>query len=140
MALIAAYLIDSSAAARMRHPPVAARLAPLIESGVVATTAVLDAESLYSTRSSEEYERVRADRRAAYEYIPTDDEHWQAALEAQRALAAGSRHRAVAMPDLLTAVVASAHRLTVIHYDSNFEIAAEVIEFEHRWVLPRGAV
>ena len=40
--------------------------------------------------------------------------------------------------DLLTAVLAAEHGMTVLHYDSDFEIAAEVLAFEHRWVLPRG--
>ena len=30
--------------------------------------------------------------------------------------------------------------MTVLHYDSDFEIAAEILDFEHRWVLPRGTV
>jgi predicted nucleic acid-binding protein len=71
----------------MRHPDVAARLAPLIEAGPVATTASLDAEALYSPRNPVEYEQLWADHRVAYEYLPTEDEHWQAALEAQRELA-----------------------------------------------------
>ena len=43
MAVVARYLIDTSAAARMTNPEVADRLAPLIEAGLVATTAQLDA-------------------------------------------------------------------------------------------------
>jgi len=42
--------------------------------------------------------------------------------------------------DLLTAVLAAAHNLTVVHYDSDFETAATVLAFEHRWVLPRGTL
>ena len=42
--------------------------------------------------------------------------------------------------DLLTAVLAAEHGVTVLHYDSDFEIAAEVLEFEHRWVVRRGSV
>lgn len=132
--MIARFFIDTSAAARMRLPEIAERLAPLIETGVVATNAVLDAEALYSARSHHEYERIRVDRRVAYEYVPTDDEHWAAALEAQRSLARTGRHRAVGMPDLLTAVLAAQHNLTVLHVDSDFDIAAEVIDFESRWV------
>mgnify|MGYP007060837145 CR=1 FL=1 len=71
MALIARFLIDTSAAARMRHPVVAARLSPLIEAGVVATCATLDSEALYTARSPTEYEQLRSDRRHAYEYRPT---------------------------------------------------------------------
>jgi predicted nucleic acid-binding protein len=140
VALTARYLIDTSAAARMRYPDVAARLGPLIKAGVVATTAVLDAESLYSARDPAEYEQVWSDRRVTYEYLPTDDEHWQGALAAQRALASSGRHRSVGVSDLLTAVLASTHELTVLHYDGDFEIAAEVVAFDHRWVLPRGSV
>jgi predicted nucleic acid-binding protein len=124
----------------MRHAAVSAQLAPLIEAGLVATTASLDAEALYSARNPEDYEQLWSDRRASYEYLPTDDEHWQAALGAQRALARAGRHRSVGMPDLLTAVLAVAHHLTVIHYDGDFETATTVLAFEHQWVIPRGTV
>jgi predicted nucleic acid-binding protein len=138
--VIARFLIDTSAAARMRLTAVAERLEPLVAGGLVATCATLDAEALWSARSPAEYEQLRADRREAYEYLATDDRHWQRAFDAQRTLARSGRHRAVGIADLLTAVLAAEHRLTVIHYDADFEIAAEVLAFEHRWVLPRGSV
>lgn len=116
------------------------RLGPLITAGVVATCATLDAEALYRARGPAEYEQVRADRAVAYEYLPTDDLHWQAAFTAQRELARTGRHRAVGIADLLTAVLAAEHRLAVIHYDADFDVAAEVLEFEHRWIAPRGAI
>ena len=124
----------------MRHPDVGARVAPLIEAGLVATTAGLDAEALYSARNPVEYEQLWVDRRVAYEYLPTEDEHWQAALQAQRELARQGRHRAVGMPNLLTAVLAAAHGLTVVHYDADFETAATVVAFEQVWVMPRGSL
>ena len=138
--MIARFLIDTSAAARMRLTAVADRLEPLITGGLVATCATLDAEALYSARSPAEYEQLRADRREAYEYLPTDDAHWQQAFDAQRSLARTGRHRAVGIADLLTAVLAAQHGMTVVHYDADFEIAAEVLPFEHRWVLSRGSV
>src|SRR5258705_12817355 len=116
------------------------RIAPLIEAGVVATTASLDAEALYSARGPAQYDQLWADRRTAYEYLPTDDEHWQTALGAQRALARLGQHRAVGVADLLTAALAAVHRLTVVHYDVDFETAPEVLTFDHQWVLPRGSV
>lgn len=104
-----------------------------------ATCATLDAEALYSARSPAEYEQIRGDRRDAYQYLPTDDDVWQRALDAQRSLAGTGRHRAVGIAGLLTAVLAAEHGLTIVHYDGDFEIAAEVLAFEHRWVLPRGS-
>jgi predicted nucleic acid-binding protein len=140
VALISRYLLDTSAVARMRHPEVGARLAPLIEAGLVATTAALDAEALYSARNPVEYEQLWVDRQVAYEYLPTEDEHWQSALQAQRELARHGQHRAVGMPDLLTAVLASAHGLTVVHYDADFETAATVVAFKQAWVVRRGSL
>ena len=140
MAVIARYLIDTSAAARMRHAAVAERVAPLIEGGLVATCATLDAEALYSARDPADYEQIRSDRRVAYEYLPTDDRHWQAAFDAQRELARSGRHRAVGIADLLTAVLAGEHHITLVHYDADFDIAAEVLSFNARWVAPRGSL
>lgn len=140
MALIARYLVDTSAAARMQHSLVAARLVPLIEAGVIATCATLDAEALYSARSPAEYEQIRSDRGHAYEYLATEDHHWQAAFDAQRAVARTGRHRAVGIADLLTAVLASDHQLTVVHYDADFDIAGEVIALKGQWVAPRGSI
>ena len=140
MALIARFLIDTSAVARMDSSLVSSRLAPLITGGVVATCATLDAEALYSARSPAEYEQIRADRRVAYEYLPTDDEHWQQAFAAQRELARTGRHRAVGIADLLTAVLAGDHRLTLVHYDADFDIASDVLTFDQRWIARRGTL
>ncbi|MGV0749806.1 PIN domain-containing protein [Mycolicibacter minnesotensis] len=140
MAIVAHYLIETSAAARMKITAVADRLTEIINLGLVATTAVLDSEALDSARTPAEYEQLRRDRELAYEYLPTNDEHWRAALNAQRRLTQIGRHRAVGIADLLTAAVAADHRITVIHYDSDFDTAATVIDFRHQWVVPRGTL
>lgn len=140
MALIARFLIDTSAAARMPVPIVGARLEPLITGGLVGTCATLDAEALYSARNPAEYERIMADRRTGYEYLPIDDDHWARAFQAQQVLARSGRHRAVGITDLLTATVATQHGLTIVHYDVDFEIAAQVIDFDQRWVAQRGTL
>ena len=44
------------------------------------------------------------------------------------------------MTDLLTAVIAAEHDLTVVHYDADFDIAGAVIGFTHRWVAARGSL
>lgn len=138
MALIARYLIDTSALARAARPALGERISALIRAGLVAICAVLDSEALVSARDRLDYERIWARRRVAYEYLPTEYDHWGAALNAQRALARTGRHRAVGLPGLLTAVLASEHRLTLLHYDVDFEIAAEVLDFDQQWVVPSG--
>ena len=69
MAAVARYLADTSALARLRHPGVAAVLAPLIESGVVATCGIIEFELRWATRSSAEFDQVRTDRDAGYEWL-----------------------------------------------------------------------
>src|SRR4051794_1345740 len=122
----------------MRRAAVAGRLEPLIPGGLGAPCATPGAEGPYSAPGPAGDGQVRADRREAYEYLPTDDGHWQRAFDAQRILARTGRHRAVGIADLVTAVLAAEHGVTIVHYDADFEIAADVLEFEHRWVLPRG--
>ncbi len=119
---------------------VSERLGPLIRGGLVATCPTLDAEALYSARDAADYVAIRENRRTAYEYLPVDDEHWQLAFDFQQQLAASGRHRAVGIADLLTAVIAHQHQVTVIHYDADFETAAAVLPFDHAWVVPRGSM
>lgn len=140
MAVVARYIIDTSAAARMTKPAVANTLIPLIEHGLVATTAILDAEALWSARNITEYEQLQHDRASAYEYLPTNDEHWHAALEAQRQLVAAGKTRSVGIHDLLTATLAAEHHITLIHYDADFDTAATVTNLHHQWVAPRGTI
>jgi hypothetical protein len=138
VALIARYLVDTSVWARRRHPRVAARVVPLIGAGLVATCSVLDGEALYSTQSPAEYEQTRHERRAAYEFLVTDQEAWDRALEVQRQLAARSITRSVGIPDLLIAAVGELHRVTVLHYDAEFEHVAAITGQPVEWVVPRG--
>jgi predicted nucleic acid-binding protein len=140
VALTSRFLIDTSAAARMRIPHIGDELAESIGAGLVATTAVLDAEALYSARSADEFVRLRSERRIAFEYLPTNDADWQIAIDAQSRLAQLGRHRSVGIADMLTAVAAQAHRLTVLHYDADFETAATVLDFEHRWIAEPGTL
>lgn len=138
--MTARYLIDTSALARMRTPRIGDELAEPIGAGLVATTAVLDAEALFSARSADEFARVRRERLVTFEYLPTDDEDWQLAIDAQLRLAERGRHRSVGIADMLTAVTARNHRLTVLHYDADFDTAATVLDFEHRWVAEPGSL
>jgi hypothetical protein len=140
MAAVASYLAGTSALARMRHPAVAAVLVPLIEAGLVGTCGVIEFELGWATRSSEEFDQVRADREAGYEWLATHDEDWRRALEVQGRLWRGGRMRAVGLPDLLVAAVAERERVTVLHYDGDYDFISEVTSQPAQWVVPRGTV
>jgi len=140
MAAVASHLADTSALARLRRPEVAAVLAPLIEAGLVATCGVVEFELGWATRTSAEFDQLRADRDSGYEWLATHDEDWRRALAVQAALWRGGQIRAVGFPDLLVAAVAERERVTVLHYDAGYDLIAQVTGQLTQWVAPRGAI
>jgi predicted nucleic acid-binding protein len=140
MAAVTGYLADTSALARLRHGPVSAVLGPLIEAGLVATCGVVAFELGWATRSAKELDELRADRDAGYEWLPTHDEGWRRALAVQAALWRNGCVRAAGFPGLLVAAVAERERVTVLHYDSDYDLIAQVTGQAVRWVVPPGTV
>jgi predicted nucleic acid-binding protein len=140
MAAVASYLADTSALARLHRPPVAAVLAPLIETGIVATCGVIEFELGWATRSSAESDQLRADRDVGYEWLATRDEDWRRALDVQASLWRSGRMRSVGLPDLLIAAVAERERVTVLHYDGDYDLIARVTGQPVQWVVPPGTV
>jgi predicted nucleic acid-binding protein len=140
MAEVATHLADTSALARLDRPAVAAAIGPLIEAGLVATCGVIEFELGWATRTGAEFDQVRADRDAGYEWLATHDEDWHRALDVQARLWRSGRVRAVGFPDLLVAAVAERERVTVVHYDSDYDLIAEVTGQRMQWVVPPGTV
>ena len=140
MAVVAQYVLDTSAAARRQHPAVADRGVPLLTAGLLGSCAALDLEALHSARSAEEHRAVRADRRSAYEHLPTQDEDWQRALDVHSALAVTGEWRSVGLADLVIAAVAERHRVAVLHYDADYDRISGVTGQVAHWVVPRGSV
>ena len=140
MAAVATHLADTSARARLGRPEVAAALGPLIEAGLVATCGVIEFELGWATRTSAEFDQVRADRDAGYEWLATHDQDWHRALDVQATLWRTGRVRAVGFPDLLVAAVAERERVTLMHYNIDYDLIAEVTGQPMQWVVQRGTV
>lgn len=134
------YLIDTSALHRLRHPTVAQVLGPLLEAGRVSMCPVTELETLYSARNLAEYESGADRFRVAFPWVPVPERAWDRAAEVQHELARRGHHRAASVPDLLIAATAEHHRLTVLHYDRDFETIAEVTGQPTLWVVPSGTV
>ncbi|HEX4494648.1 MAG TPA: PIN domain nuclease [Thermoanaerobaculia bacterium] len=135
----AKYLIDKSALARMPLEAVQNRLGPIIESGEAATCAIIDLEVLFSTRNHAEHERVRQRRSFAYQSVPITEEILRRAIKIQSELARTGRHR-VPIPDLIIAAAAEAAGLTLLHYDRDYDLIAEITHQPVEWVVERGSV
>ncbi len=133
------YLIDKSALVRMPQESVRRRLSPLIEEGEVATCDIIELEVLYGARSREDYERTRLRRELAYPSIPITPAILRRALDVQGLLARAGHHR-VAIPDLIIAAVAESAQLTILHYDRDYDVIAQVTGQAVEWVAARGSV
>jgi predicted nucleic acid-binding protein len=136
---VASFVADKSAYARLHRPAIFERLGPLIESGLVATCSMIDLEILYSCRSPDEYDAVLLER-AGLERLDIEQADWDRAIDVQHRLARTSQHRAAAIPDLLIAASAERHRVTVLHYDGDFDHIAAITGQPMQWIVPSGTV
>lgn len=137
--MVAHYLADKSALARLKHPAVDRRLTPLVLAGDVATCGVIDLELLYSARSATDMRQLRAER-GALPSVAMTEEDFDRAAEVMERLSARGHHRAAGIPDLLIAAVAERAGLCVLHYDQDFDAIAAVTAQRMEWVVPRGSV
>jgi len=140
MAAVARYLADKSSLTRFHRSSVANVLAPRIEAGLVATCAVVEFEMLWSTRSPAEFDDVRRDRGLSFEWLSIEEADWRRVLDVQQQLWRTGAMRKVPLPDLLVAAVAERHRLTVVHYDTDFELISALTGQPTEWVVSRGSV
>ncbi|WP_158550728.1 PIN domain-containing protein [Geodermatophilus sp. TF02-6] len=129
------YLFDKSAwVLGGRNRVVADRLAGEIRARNLGLCTVTALELLYSARNAQEYDATLEHLRRLPWYDLSDQ---RAAIDVQRRLALRGQHR-TSLPDVIVAATAAEHRLTVLHYDSDYERLAEVTGITHEWVAPRG--
>jgi predicted nucleic acid-binding protein len=140
MAAVAQYLADKSSLTRFHLSSVAEVMEPLVKGGRVATCPVVEFEMLWSTRSPAEFDQVRRDRSLSFEWLTIEDVDWRRVLDVQQQLWRTGSMRTVPLPDLLVAAVAERHRLTVLHYDADFELISALTDQPTEWVVPRGSV
>lgn len=139
MGLTPYYLGDTSAVARLARSEVAARLAPLVEAGLVARCTPTDLEAGFSSPSPRRHRALRREREG-WPFVPMDQPVLDRAVEVQDALVETSRHRGAKISDLLIAAAAESAGLVVLHYDRDFDLIAEVTGQPVEWVVPAGSV
>lgn len=139
MGLAPYYLGDTSALARLDKEPIALRLVPLLESGLVARCTPSDLEAGYSSRSPRAHRSMR-EMRESWPFIPMNQRILDRAVEVQDDLAKVSKRRGAKIADLLIAAAAEAHGLVVLHYDADFDAIGEITGQTTEWILPAGTV
>ncbi len=118
----------------------AARIEPMILSGMLATCSMTDLELLFSARNGEEHRARRDDLALRFPRVPLDQLAFDRAVEVQGLLADEAQHRAASIPDLIVAAAAERAELTVLHYDADFDLIATVTGQPTEWVVPRGSI
>ncbi|WP_406281566.1 PIN domain nuclease [Nocardia sp. NBC_00881] len=131
------FLADKSAhAQRYTSDEAARRLDEEIAAGRLAVCEIIVLELLYSARNSSDYLRVDT-ALEALPWIATDNAAMRRALDIQRQLAQRGQHRRP-LPDLIIAATAELAGLTVLHYDHDFDIIADLTGQPTEWIVPRG--
>jgi hypothetical protein len=124
---VTVWLIDKSALVRLGTSSNAEAWARRIERGLVRITTLTRLEVGYSARNPSD---LRAGmRQPPLSSMPT--EHQTPAIEdravqLQTLLADRGHHRAASIPDLIVAATADVVGLTVLHFDKDFELIADV--------------
>lgn len=132
------HLVDTSVLTRLSKAAVRAVVEPLANAGRLGRTELSDLEVGYSARNAREWDRLVGPLDILTP-VETEPEHLARAKQVQRHLASkGQRGRKV--PDLLIAAAAEANRLTVLHYDQDFDLIAGVTGQRCEWVVPAGSV
>ena len=131
------YLADKSAFEQQRHSVAAdGLLRALAADGALYMTEIVALELLYSARNRADYE-TRWDGLETLPWLHPTAPVAERALAIQRTLADRGQHRRP-IPDLLVAATALEHDATVLHYDRDFDLIADVSGLSVRWIIPSG--
>lgn len=132
------FLADTSVLKRLGRPEVRHVIEPLVAGGQLGRPRICDLEVVYSARTAAEWDQL-LDALAAFDAVETTAQHIRRALQVQRLLAQRSQ-RGRKIPDLLVAAAAEALDVTVLHYDSDFDLIASVTGQRCSWVVAAGSV
>jgi predicted nucleic acid-binding protein len=135
------FLIDTSACSRF--PRVAedqTGWGDLAEEGRISICDPTKSELLYSARSAAQYKAMSDGLDQMYTWRLVPDDAWRRVHDLQERLAHGGCLRLAGVVDLLVAVTAQHHRLTILHYDRDFETIARYADLKTRWLAEPGTI
>lgn len=124
---VTAWLVDKSALARLSSSTDAQAWADRIGRGLLHISTVTMLEIGFSARSGPALRD--AVERAPLSLMPVEcmtPAAERRAVEIQMVLADRGMHRAPSVPDLLIAAIAERSGLTLLHYDKDFDLIADI--------------
>ena len=136
----AQWLIDKSVLARLSERAISEASWWRILRGTVGVAIVTELEMGFSARSLADYRDTRQQLVEHLVPVPMPARVEARAREVQSALVERGQHRSASVADLLLAATAEMEGLTVLHYDADFDLIAEVTGQHCEWVVPRGSI
>jgi predicted nucleic acid-binding protein len=131
------YLVDTSVLTRLRNSKVRHAIEPKALAGEVARASISDLEVGFSARSGPEWDRLMRSL-DVFDLVEISADDVRRARQVQRLLAA--RHqRGRKVPDSIIAAAAERAKLTVLHYDADFDRIAAVTGQTCQWIVSAGA-
>jgi predicted nucleic acid-binding protein len=137
---LVSWLIDKSALWRATHPTVNNEIQCRVARGLVGVSIATELEIGFSAQSIDSYHLMRRTMVDQLIPVPLPLRAEDRAREVQVALIGRGQHRGVSVPDLLVAATAELEGLTVLHYDADFDLIAEITGQPCEWVVPKGAL
>lgn len=131
------HLVDTSALKRLGNPDIRAAIEQLATAGVLGRPTICDLEIGYSARNATDWDQLVGSL-DAFAAVETTAAHVRRALHVQRLLAQRSQ-RGRKIPDLLVAAAGEEHDLTVLHYDGDFDLIAQLTGQRCQWIVPAGS-
>lgn len=135
------FVADTSAWSHASHPHVRAGWAAAVRNRQIATCPIVNLEVLYSARDGASFDGIEGSF-AVLRDVPVTRSVTNAAIAAYRQLAHRQPlvHRQITFGDLLIAACAQDAAIGVLHYDHHFDLLAQVLAFESRWIAPAGSL
>jgi predicted nucleic acid-binding protein len=135
---VATHLVDKSAWVRLDRSPDPRWQAALL-AGSLAVSGIAVLEILVGSRSSAEFDDDRLNLQALPRMAVTE-QIIDRALDVQGLMVGRGTHRAPSPADLILAACAEANSLTVLHYDKDFDLIADVTGQPMEWIAPAGSI
>lgn len=131
-------VIDTSAWARASHPEIREGWKQALLARRMRLAPMVRLEILLSARSGDAFEAI-AEQLSAIQGAPLNASVIRAAETAMGSLShrSSGAHR-IPLVDYLVAAAAQELGAAVIHYDSDYDTLAELLEFESIWLAPPG--
>jgi predicted nucleic acid-binding protein len=133
------HLLETSVLTRMSKPAIAEAVRALeLKPDQLGRTSISDLEICFAASNAAEWDRLASSLKT-YKLLETTAMDVRRAKEVQRLLAV-KHQRGRKVPDLLIAATAEAAKLTVLHYDADFDLIASVTGQSCQWIVPPGSV